>query len=402
MNRLTCWFRGYTRLRLTGASVSWFLNAATSAGLPFWNVKLCDEFHLELSVPKKSCEKAKAVAERTMCQLEILAEGGVPRRLKKLSTRLALVAAIALAALISTELSSRVWFFRVEGNTTVPTARILRAVQACGVTYGTRGTDIRPQTVKNRVLEQIEELAWLTVTHNGADAVITVREREKPAEVQSRKEYCNLVAGKEGVISSVTVLEGAAATSVGQHVLPGDVLISGEVPLEQTVRICGALGEVYARTQRESIILMPKAYGKKVYDGKEKRRVSLLIGKKRIKIYEDSGIFGSKCDKMTTVQPITFSGDRALPIMIETEHYTPFFVKSVQTAATDAERVLSVAARIAAERAMVDGSLLWQTCEMSELSEAYCGRICMEANEMIAVKSSIRLITGDTNDRARN
>lgn len=402
MSRLSCWLRGYLRLRLTGASVSWFLNAAEAAGLSFWDVKLCDEFHLELSVPRDRSGVAHAVAERSMCQMEVLGEGGLPRRLKGISGRVAIVAAITLAALVSVELSSRVWFFRVEGNVTVPSARILRAVHACGVPYGTRGADIHPQTVKNRVLAEIDELAWLTVTHNGADAVVIVREREPITERINRKDYCNLVAARDGVISSVTVLEGAAAVSVGQHVSQGDVLISGEIPLEQTVRICGAVGEVYAHTQHDSTVVTPQSYGEKSFDGKEKRRVSLRFGKKRIKIYEDSGILNSKCDKMTMVKPITLSGGRALPISVETECYLPFCVSETPIDRSAAEKMICASARNSAMRSMVNGTLLWQTCELSVSPNAYRGLVRLEANEMIAVRSPIRMITGDTNDGARN
>ena len=402
MNRLTYCLRGFLRLRLTGAAVSWFLNTAAEERLPFWDVVLRDEFTLELSVPLKMRKKAFRTAERAMCQIAILGEGGAPRRFRALSGRVALVAAIVLAALISTELSSRVWFFRVEGNTTVPSARILRAVQSCGVTYGTRGTDIHPQTIKNRVLEEMEELVWLTVTHNGSDAIITVREREIAPEIQGRKEYCDLVAKREGVVTSVTVLEGAASVQVGQSVAAGDVLISGEIPLEQTVRICGATGTVYAGTTRRSDIVTPQKVGEKEYGAHEKRRISLLFGKKRIKIYEDGGIFDSKCDKMTEVKPISLSGGRVLPIAIETERFLPFQIRERVLKPSAAEEMLRLAVRQAAERDMVDGTILHLTSDVSEGQGVYSGEMVLEANEMIAVKSSIRMITGDTNDGARN
>ena len=402
MNRLNYWLRGYLRLRLTGAAVSWYLNEATNKDLPFWNVVLCDEFTLEISVPISMREKAAAIANKAMCQMTVLGEYGAPRHYRKVLGRIPLVAVIALAALLSVELSSRVWFFRVEGNETVPSARILRAVQSCGVSYGTRGTDIRPQTIKNEVLEQIEELAWLTVTHNGADAVITVRERDQAPETADRKEYCDLVAKRSGVISSVTVLEGAAAVRVGQNVSEGEVLISGEVPLEQTVRICGAMGEVYAATVHESTVASPKTIGEKVYTGKLLRRISLLVGKKRIKIYEDGGILGAMCDKMTTAAPLALSGDRVLPIALETETFKPFTIQTRELDPKSAEQILCDWAMKTTVHEMVDGTLLRQQCELYEQADAYYADLVLEANEMIAVKSAVRTIVGDTNDRARD
>ncbi len=319
MNRLLLWILGYMRISISGASPEWCLNKLHEEGISFWNMEQVDEFTVLISVFCSQKETVLRLAERTMCNAECIGIYGMPYVLRGVKKRPILVIGTIMILLTTTLLPNYVWFYSVEGNSTVPAEEILRAAQEAGVRFGTRGKEIVPQTVKNRVLGQIPKLSWLTVTQSGGCAKIVVRERVEMPTMIDRREVREMVAIRDGVVDEITVLDGSAAVTLGQAVIKGETLISGFVDLEYKIRATSADGEVFARTSYEISSATPAKIQKKTYTGKAETSFYLILGNNRIKISPGSGISSYKCDKMTKEYPLTLPGGWTFPVRLVKE-----------------------------------------------------------------------------------
>ena len=384
MTKIARWLSGYIRVSVTGGTPEWCLNALAEAGVAFWDVEWQDAFTVLLTVYVKDADLVQKSAQKSMCTSRVCATGGFRRSISGLRGRLPLLAAVVLALAVSIVLPRFIWFYSVEGNERVPAEKIIRAVRETGVGLGVYGPDIDPQTIKNRVLERIPELSWLTVTQNGACAVIRVRERPEPEPVVDRRTPSDLVATQGGLVTELSVLEGSAAVKPGDIVLRGQVLISGRTDLERSVRLSAALGEVYARTWRELTLVTPSQREMRTKKGERKTVVSLQVGKFRIKISPGSGIFPPDCDKMTVTKRLTLPNGNVLPVALIVERGFAWRAEQREIPEKETQSLMLAAARKLALRGAIAGEIQKEDLRFSREGECDTLRAVLECREMIA------------------
>lgn len=387
--KIVLWLNGYKCMRVTGMMLPQFITLAANAGLPMHDWKQTDEFTAEFLVPRWAEAYLQPVAARCICELSCTAEYGFPVMLRRWRSHKTLAVLLPLAILLPIWLSGRIWFYEVEGNETVPSQAIVRAVTENGVPLGAKADRIDPQMVKTKVMLMLPKLEWLTVVHRGCRAIISVRERTRVAPSQ-KENYGDLIAVRDGVVTSIRTLEGYAAVHVGQSVEQGEVLISGEIPLERTTRICKPKGEVYARTLREEVWTTPKTVWEKCGQEKPFRNVFLIVQKKRIKIFSNSGNLQGKCDKMTKTESVALAEGWDLPIRLSVETVQPYHTTEAAVSGSYAEKLMTSAAIRATGRSMIDGKILRIRSRCVPEGDHYTAELKLETNEMIARQSNSR------------
>lgn len=403
MKKFTDWLFGYFCIAVTGADISRFLNRLTKSAVPFWNICQKDAFCVSVCIYRRDLMKATDLATASMCQTENVCERGLPRHLRGLRRRVVLLSFLTAAVLAAILVPRFIWFYAVEGNTSVPSEKIIRAVQSSGVNIGTYGKKIEPLLVRDAVLSEIPELAWLTVTQSGGKATIVVREKRLPEPVEDRRTPRNVVAARAGLITDISVLEGGAAVKKGDVVTEGQLLISGYMDLEYKYRVCGAKGEIYARTWRQTEALTPEKCMKKRYTGKEKNIISFCFGKKRIKLSLGSGILPTGCDKMTKSTLLTLPGGYALPVGIVTETYRFYDAVEALLPETEAKLLLREAALDEAKRQMVAGTVRKEDSIFAQKRGCYEMKTTLECEEMIARTTEAEIFKGEMkNDGTSN
>ena len=130
-----------------------------------------------------------------------------------------LYAGLALLFACSLMLPTRILGVWVEGNSTVPTRRILEAAQQSGIRLFAPCAEVRSEKMKNALLSAIPELQWAGVNTYGCRAVISVRERTLPErKPEPEKTVGSIVAARDGIVESVTALQGTVLCRPGQAV----------------------------------------------------------------------------------------------------------------------------------------------------------------------------------------
>lgn len=317
--RLSEILRGSVRVEVSGAAPQRLLNAMSEADMPFWDAVPQDAFTIRLGLYSRDLRDAKALATRCQCELKLLRESGAPVVKRRLRRRVALlVTAVSCFALLAAS-SLFAWDIRVEGNEQVSTGEILRALAGCGVEPGAFWPGWSSDEIRNSVILDIPELAWLGVSVDSSRAVIRVRERTEAPELVNSEGMGSVTARTTGIIDSMRVYQGAPLVAVGDAVVAGETLVSGEMPSEVgDTRYVRASAEIRARTWYEMSASAPLEYSG-LEQSDSRTRWALVIGDKRINFYLGSSQTPAGCGKIITEYPLAWEGVFTLPVTLVRE-----------------------------------------------------------------------------------
>lgn len=391
MWRLIWFLQGYVQAELRGASPEWALERLSNARVAFLRVQRIDDFTIALLILRKDVLKAEAAARKAMCELAVVREMGFGKTFGGLWRRRLFALGLVLCAAGAFVIPKFVFFYDIVGNETVPDAEILRALHSLGVGFGTYGPDIQPQALKNKMLLLVPELQWFTVQQSGMCAHVVVRERPEKLAVEERRAPMNVVAAKDGVLTSVSSLEGNCLCAPGQAVTEGQVLISAYTDLEFTTRVSAALGEIYAETLTHKQVVCPDTALFKQPNGKTARRISLLVGEKRWNIFANGGNLEGKCDKITKTHMLTLPGGFEIPVGLEITEFSGYDLVKKPLPEETAQAILLKQLERGVRQDMIAGEILDEALDLTRQNDRYELHASVRCEEMIArmVRASI-------------
>ena len=293
----------------------------SNSGIKIQQAKMLDLLTAEFTISSKCFSDMQRIADQRQAEIEIIDGNGISGLLNNLRERMSLLIGVLIILFLSVFLPSRIWFISVEGNHQLPDQKILEYAEKAGIYFGVPRHSVRSEYIKNRLMEQLPELKWAGVNTAGAVARISVAEKNADLNQNEFQSQEAIVAARDGVVYSITVTGGNALCHIGQAVKVGDVLISSYRDYGLLIRKEKPNGEIFAKTLRELEIVIPVNKTVKGDLTGSKKRFSLQIGKKRIKLYNDSRIYGTSCDKMYKEYCITLPGGFRLPIRVIMESY---------------------------------------------------------------------------------
>lgn len=390
--------QGEARVRITGACPQGCLNAFSKDGVEFWDICREDALHYCVSIRPAALSKAEKLGLRTFCTVECLRQRGLKRTLRQALRRPMLLFGVCGAVFLLFFLQSFVWTVEIDGCETVRPETVSRALCELGIHCGTRTGDIAYKEVRHELLNLVPELSWAAVNRSGGKLHVLVTERQHTPSADPPYAAANLVAVRDGVLTEVSVLEGMRLCSVGDTVREGQTLVSGVEDYGLYLRAVCAQGEIYGQTWRTQTVVTPAMRQEKRYTGRQWKRVTLVIGRKRIKLFGNSGISGVTCDKMIDVKELTLS-EYCFPVRLETEILREYETDAVPKQRKTAQDTLTAAFLRMTEAGMVAGRVEEAHYRMEtggELLVLHCECTC---NEMLARLSPMNAIyEGESNE----
>lgn len=336
LNELIHRLQGQVWIRAESAFPERVLNLCGARDLAFWDLSWESPTAFTCRLSRRDWHTLRRAAANLECTLSVVGREGAPYFLIRFRRRQVLLAGLALCAAGLFFGSFFVWDFRIEGNETVPTERILRALEQNGVHLGSFGLSLDGEDIRNHVLLEIPELSWLTVNVSGCRANVQVRERVFPPERMDDQTPTNVVARRSGMVLKVQALDGVAEVLKGSTVTQGQLLISG---VEDTdtfgARILAGMGSVTARTWYTLETPLPPNAMVRQATGETKTRISLVFGTHRVKFYANSSVETGNYDKITNRYPLHLLG-LSLPITLVTETWYAYERVPADSAAVQA------------------------------------------------------------------
>ena len=385
------YLRGQVTVEVESAAPERVLNLCAAHGIPFWGLTWLSELRLRAAIDRAELPRLRQVLTQTDAVLTVVRTEGAPEVWRQYRRRYVLLAAAGLLMLMMALGSTHIWAFQVTGNDTVPTETILRTLEKYGVALGARSR-IRQEELRNHVLLELPDVVWLTVNMRGCTAHVQVVERQRPPHLYTDGEITNVVAARDGLVTSVQALDGEAQVMAGSTVTAGQVLISGVVDSDRRgYRLLHGMGQVWARTWYELSVSVPLTVREKGQETEAVTHLAVDVGRNRIKIYGKGSMTGPDCDKMTLYHQARLPFGLTLPVTLVTE-------RTVRYAAGETERSLEEAraegeaqlmAQLRTALAQRDGNLLHYRFDAMRQGTRLVVTLHAECEEQIGVSSPL-------------
>ena len=165
----------------------------------------------------------------------------------------------------------------------------------------------------------------------------------------------HIVAARDGYLLSMTVTSGNPLCIPGQYVQKGQVLVSGYTDCGIYIQATDSEAEILAQTNRHLEVIAPSQGLLRQAETGRKQKISLLIGKKRINLWNGSGILDSSCGRIYKEKYAALPGGFQLPLALCVEEYIFY---SVQPAIVPIRDNLSAFAQQYLTRQMTAGTVL--------------------------------------------
>lgn len=226
--RLMSALLGYVVILVTGEAPERFVNMAASRGIYLWDISKVREGAVIMKVRLGAVKSLRHIARRTKCRFHFQRRVGLPFFYTRLLRRKALALGMLFFLGALYLLSSFVWFIEVKGNEKLTASEVLGAAAEAGLNRGIPRWSVETGKVESTIVEKLPLVAWTGVYIKGSKVTIEVAERVVPDAENNRPSH--IIAAKAGLVKEVLVLNGHPAVKEGDTVLPGQVLISGEIP----------------------------------------------------------------------------------------------------------------------------------------------------------------------------
>lgn len=312
---------GMVEVELTSADLAQSLDAVSQEDISVFGVQNLTDLTARFTIYQKTYPALIKLCEKRGEKLEVSSRKGIYWTVLHLLRRPQLYIGMLCLLLSALWIPRHVYFFEVEGNSRIPTNQILEAAAECGIYFGASRRDVRSEMVKNALLSKVPELQWAGVNTRGCVAVICVRERTVTEEENESYGVSSIIAERDGYILSCTATKGSLVCAEGQAVKAGELLISGYTDCGISIQATQAEGEVWAQTIRKLDVITPKKWSYHNQHRGSKYCISLLVGKKRLNLWKDSGIWDDTCGRMYKEFYMTLPGGFQLPVAVCIDRY---------------------------------------------------------------------------------
>ena len=379
--------RGIVRVEICGVFPENVLNICAMRAVALWDLETPDRYTIRATVEERQYAELTAAAGQAMCDLYVLDRRGGSETLHFFRRRLWLVAGTALIVGLLLFSSLFIWEIQVQGCEQLTEGQVLRALADCGVEQGTFWPGISVDLLRSRMLTRMPELAWMTVNISGSRATVLLLERQEKPEIYQEAAAADLIAGKTGIISKMSVLNGRPLVQPGDTVLAGETLVSGTVDsLSNPTRHIRAEGRIMADTWYEWTAVCPLDLRQKGEIRSRSSRFALEIGKSRINFYRIGKMTLDGYDTIMHEYNMGIEGLFALPITLIREERiryreSPGLFQPEQDMGADLRSAL---------QEYIDGEIVSAQISVNRSGELVYVTLRAQCNENIAIRNETR------------
>ncbi|NLW56023.1 MAG: sporulation protein YqfD [Firmicutes bacterium] len=260
--RILAFLHGYVVAMVQGKGSEALINQAIAGGITFWDVQRKAPDIIIFKLQAEAYPRLRPYFWRTRTRGKILRRRGWPFIWQRIKRKKGWLLGMVVFLFTLYYLSSYIWVVEITGVKTIDQARIRQNLTELGLRPGVGRKEIEAKRdwLIKELRMRLPEAVWVTVHLQGVVSLVTVTEKTPPPAVDQAA--TDLVAAKDGLITSLIVVDGTAVVEEGDTVSRGDLLIMGEKTLRyldgriETKRV-KAVGKVMARVWYELVIEEP-------------------------------------------------------------------------------------------------------------------------------------------------
>jgi len=240
---------GYIRIKLTGGGLPQFINVCQQKSIKLNNIKKIMNVYF-VDVKSKYYKDVISIANDYGIQTEINGRFGLVMKLILYKSRKAFFVLAILLSLYYGVNSMFISEISINGNKIFTDSQLMEVLNNNDLYVGRLKFGINPEIFQNEVIMDMPGISWIWLRIDGTKAIVDVREKISRPEFYDYSYLCNVVASKEGVITSAVASSGTLVVTEGMYVKKGDILINGVYDSSDfaPVRFVNAAGTIHART----------------------------------------------------------------------------------------------------------------------------------------------------------
>ena len=183
--------------------------------------------------------------------------------------------------------SNYVWNIEIQIEDNLEIENLLEDVKIAGLEVGMSKKSVNTQEITNKIRLQRDDISWIGIDIKGTNAIVkAVRAKEAP-EIIDEKEYFNIVAQKDRIITKIIPQNGTAMVKTGDKVEKGQVLIQGTMEGKYTgIRYVHSLGEVEAVVQYQKTEKVSYKKEESQKTGEKEKKYQIKINNFQINFYK--------------------------------------------------------------------------------------------------------------------
>ncbi len=309
--------KGYVEFCAEGGFPERFINLCNIKGINLWNVKN-DGVKVVAFTTEREFQELKIPAENSGMTLKIIKSKGLKAFAKRHKWRCGAVSGIILAFCFWVFMSGFIWEVEILATDGVNVEDFTESLADLGVKIGARKSKIDVINVQNQLMNEYNELLWVSLNIFGGKAQVEMSEFIEQKDITDTKTPINIVARKKGEIVLVKGYKGVNVVKEGDNVTKGTLLISGVVKnFDGSEYFTHAKGEIFAKTKNNEKIMC--SYKNKVFTTiQRENRYYLYVFSLKIPLG-----FKTKGDFLTESNKLLESGGTILPFgIIREDNYT--------------------------------------------------------------------------------
>lgn len=285
-------FKGCLRISVEGEQTERFLNLCRCQKISLYEIARVKEQKLNASLYWKDFFKLLPIRRKTGVKIHILKKKGLPFWIHKNRRRKSFFAGIFLCGALMLLLSQRIWNIHIEGNIQYADPEILDFLEENGVVHGMTKGKVDCSEIAASLRRNYPEITWVSAKLSGTRLLLTVQEGKKQKKEQKNLSPCDLEAETEGEIVKMITRAGTPLVKTGEVCKPGDILVSGKVPIindsKEVVResYVHADADIYIRHTVSYYYEFPLAYEKEIPEEKIRKTYGLRFGNWYASLYE--------------------------------------------------------------------------------------------------------------------
>lgn len=276
---------GYLNVRLTGPASERFLNLCMARGITLWDLSRPEGEALCFFVSIRDFRRIGPLVKKAGVHVKITGRFGLPFFLYRNRKRKLYGAGVAAFFLVLFVMSRFIWNISLEGNRQFTDDMLLHYLDSQKIHYGMAKSAVDCERLEESIRSAYPEIIWVSARVSGTRLLIRIKENDVVGIIPPKEETPqNLVADKAGTIVKMVVRRGKAQVLEGDEVEPGQILISGEIPILGdggellNTHFVRADGDISVRTRESYTESVSKQVTERVRTGKSRTGLRLRLG----------------------------------------------------------------------------------------------------------------------------
>ncbi|MCD7033054.1 sporulation protein YqfD [Metabacillus sp. GX 13764] len=284
-NGWTNFLMGYVCVILSGKGAERFVNECIRNSIPVWHVKRLKNEELSFFIRLKDVHALRPIARKNECKCRFGKKKGIPFLLKRTGRNIGFAIGFFLFLGVLFLLSNMIWSIEIQGAKPETEHLIKKELQRIGVKNGSVQFFIpNAEEIQKALSEHVKVITWVGVELNGTSYHLKVVEKNEPNQTEALSPG-NIVAKKKAVITRMFVSHGKPLVMVNDHVVKGQLLVSGVIGTEKNAKVIASKAEIYGETWYRSSVNIPRSTNFNVYSGNSNIKHYITFGSLKVPVW---------------------------------------------------------------------------------------------------------------------